>query len=199
MAIIMTNLIYKTYSKLFSYPDKELIDLLLSGAISELFKILNPNDSNFNKIDKWSKSFNNKHDLLEELQVEYTRLFINTFPTLPAPMYKSFYDDNELFGRSVGELLDTYEQYGFEVSEEENELPDNLALLLEFIYRLDEEKISEEKQCDFIEKFILSWTPKLEIKINENTELDFYKVLITSLNNFIKEDVNQSKVKLERA
>ncbi len=196
---VMTNLIYKTFSKLFSYPDSELLDLLLSGVLTEFFNLLNPNSSEFNKIDNWSKSFDNKNDLLEELQVEYTRLFINAFPTIPAPMYKSFYEDNELLGRSVGELLDTYERYGFEVSEQENELPDSLSLLLEFVYRMNEEKIPEEEQYNFIEKFILSWISQLEINIIENAKLDFYKVLITSLNNFIKEDVNQSKIKLERA
>lgn len=192
----MRELIYKSFAKLVTYPDKELVNLLSSGVIVELFEILDIPESDFASIDRWLKSFDNEEKLLEELQVEYTRLFINTFPTLPAPLYKSYYEDNELLGHAIGKLIDTYEKYGFEVSEEQNELPDNLALLLEFVFRLDEEQCSEEEQNNFIEEFILSWTKQLEQKIIENAEIEFYKFLIISLNSFLKEDVNQSKVKL---
>ena len=192
----MRELIYKSFAKLFTYPDKELINLFSSGVIFELFTILDLPDSDFSEIDKWIKSFDNEEKLLEELQVEYTRLFINTFPTLPAPLYKSYYEDKELLGHKIGKLIDTYEKYGFEVSKNQNELPDNLALLLEFVFRLAEMQSTEEEQNNFVEEFILSWTKELEQKIIENAEIEFYKFLITSLNSFLKEDVNQRKVKL---
>ncbi len=192
----MRELVYKSFAKLFSYPDEEVINLVSSGVVLELFEILNIPEYNSLKIDKWIKSFDNEEQLLEDLQVEYTRLFINTFPTLPAPMYKSFYEDKELFGNSIGSLIDTYEKYGFEVSEDENELPDNLSLLLEFVYRLNQEGYSKDEQNIFVEKYILSWTNELEQKILENAEIDFYKFLIISLNSFLKEDVNKIKVKL---
>lgn len=192
----MRELVYKSFAKLFSYPDEELITLVSSGVVFELFEVLNISEYDSLKIDKWIKAFENKEQLLEDLQVEYTRLFINTFPTLPAPMYKSFYEDKELLGSSIGSLIDTYEKYGFEVSEDENELPDNLSLLLEFVYRLNQEGYSKDEQNIFVEKYILSWTNELEQKILENAEIDFYKFLIISLNSFLKEDVNQIKVKL---
>ncbi len=192
----MRELVYKSFAKLFSYPDEELITLVSSGVVFELFEVLNLSEYNSLKIDKWIKSFDNEEQLLEDLQVEYTRLFINTFPTLPAPMYKSFYEDKELLGSSIGSLIDTYEKYGFEVSEDENELPDNLSLLLEFVYRLNQEGYSKDEQNIFVEKYVLSWTHELEQKILENAEIDFYKFLIISLNSFLKEDVNQIKVKL---
>ena len=192
----MRELVYKSFAKLFSYPDEELITLVSSGVVLELFEILNIPEYNSLKIDKWIKSFDNEEQLLEDLQVEYTRLFINTFPTLPAPMYKSFYEDKELLGSSIGSLIDTYEKYGFEISEDENELPDNLSLLLEFVYRLNQEGYSKDEQNIFVEKYVLSWTHELEQKILENAEIDFYKFLIISLNSFLKEDVNQIKVKL---
>ncbi len=192
----MRELVYKSFAKLFSYPDEELITLVSSGVVFELFEVLNISEYDSLKTDKWIKAFENKEQLLEDLQVEYTRLFINTFPTLPAPMYKSFYEDKELLGSSIGSLIDTYEKYGFEVSEDENELPDNLSLLLEFVYRLNQEGYSKDEQNIFVEKYILSWTNELEQKILENAEIDFYKFLIISLNSFLKEDVNQIKVKL---
>ncbi len=192
----MRELVYKSFAKLFTYPDKELINLISSGVIIELFKVLDIPESNFLSIERWIKSFDKEENLLEELQVEYTRLFINTFPTLPAPLYKSYYEDNELLGHSIGKLIDTYEKYGFEVSKDQYELPDNLALLLEFVFRLNEINSTEKEQSNFIEEFILSWTKQLEQKIIENAEIEFYKFLIISLNSFLKEDVNQSKVKL---
>jgi len=192
----MRELVFKSFAKLFTYPDKELIPILSSGVILDLLDALGISRSNYSSIDKWIKSFDDKEKLLEELQVEYTRLFINTFPTLPAPLYKSFYEEHELLGSSIGALIDTYEKYGFEVSKDQNELPDNLALLLEFVYRLEEIEIGEEEINNFIEEFILSWTKELELKIIENAEIEFYKFLIITLNSFLKEDVNQSKVKL---
>ncbi len=192
----MRELVYKSFAKLFTYPDKELLALVNAGVFTELFEVLEIPETDFSRIDKWINSFKNKEKLLEVLQVEYTRLFINTFPTLPAPLYKSFYEDKELFGNSVGILIDTYEKYGFEVSQDRKELPDALPLLLEFVYRLNLEQFPIYEQHQFINKFILSWSNKLEQKIIENKEIEFYEFLITALNRFLKEDVKQSTIKL---
>ena len=100
------QIIYKTFSKLFYYPDKKLANLLYDEVITEFFESIHNDTNRFEKFKSWLSLFENKEHLLESLQVEYTRLFISNFPSLPAPPYKSFYFDRELFGPSAVNVVD---------------------------------------------------------------------------------------------
>jgi len=67
---------------------------------------------------------------LEALQIEHTRLFINAFPKLMAPPYKSYYLENELYGESTSEILQNYRDFGFNISAQLKEPADHLAVEL---------------------------------------------------------------------
>lgn len=74
---------------------------------------------------------------LQTLLVDYTRLFIG--PSQPVAMpYASFWltDDPSQRHEATMSVLDFYEQGGFEVSDEFRELPDHVAVELEFLYLL---------------------------------------------------------------
>ncbi len=192
------EIIYKTFAKLFNYPDEELIEWIKSGVISEFLELIKMDEVKIVERNQWNK-LNSKSDLLEVLQVEFTHLFINSFPSIPAPLYKSFYEDNEIMGSSIASLIDTYEKYGFEVSKTSNELPDNLVLQFEFVSLLINDNVSLNEQYGFISEFILSWTKKLEEKIVQNANLDFYKDLLFTVNNFLINDIATNNIKLSRA
>lgn len=74
---------------------------------------------------------------LETLLVDYTALFIG--PSQPRAMpYASFWLTADQSGRHEATMtvLDFYEQGGFDVSEDFRELPDHVAVELEFLYVL---------------------------------------------------------------
>jgi TorA maturation chaperone TorD len=74
---------------------------------------------------------------METLLVDYTALFIG--PAQPRAMpYASFWltDDQSMRHEATMAVLDFYEQGGFDVSEELHELPDHVAVELEFLYAL---------------------------------------------------------------
>jgi TorA maturation chaperone TorD len=74
---------------------------------------------------------------METLLVDYTALFIG--PSQPRAMpYASFWltDDQSMRHEATTAVLDFYEQGGFDVSEEVHELPDHVAVELEFLYLL---------------------------------------------------------------
>ena len=74
---------------------------------------------------------------METLLVDYTALFIG--PAQPRAMpYASFWltDDQSMRHDATMAVLDFYEQGGFDVSEDLHELPDHVAVELEFLYLL---------------------------------------------------------------
>jgi TorA maturation chaperone TorD len=74
---------------------------------------------------------------METLLVDYTALFIG--PGQPRAMpYASFWltDDQSMRHEATVAVLDFYEQGGFDVSDELHELPDHVAVELEFLYAL---------------------------------------------------------------
>lgn len=182
---------YKTFAKLFYYPDKEVAEFLFNGIISALFAELNFNDLDDKQFANWLNKFDDENTLLESIQIEYTRLFINSFPTLPAPPFKSFYIEKELIGASTGKIVDKYEQFNFGVSKDTNELADSIGVELEFIYRLIEENSSLSFQYNFIREEILSWIKTFKNKIIESASIPYFPYLINQIIRYLEEDIKQ--------
>jgi len=75
---------------------------------------------------------------LEELQIDYTRLFLNPTGPLASP-YESAWiagRDPMLVGEITQSVLDTYRQGGYDVDLSFRDLPDHIAAELEFLYTL---------------------------------------------------------------
>ncbi|GBD91674.1 chaperone protein TorD [bacterium BMS3Abin04] len=193
------NISFKTFAKLCYYPDQELADLLFDDVITRFLSALEIENSNINQLTSWLKTFKSKEELLETLQVEYTHLFITSFPSLHAPMFKSFYYENEILGMSTEKVMDIYDKFNFHVSDDMAEPPDNLAIMLEFVYRLSELENTYEDQISFVKNEILSWIEQLEEKINEAAEIPFYPFIINTIIHYLKNDVTQYEIKLAGA
>ena len=160
------SVIYKTFAKLFYYPDNELAAFLFNGVITEFLNYLGNNIASIENFDEWLADFKNINELVEALQVEFTGLFITNFPTVPAPMFKSYYVEKEILGESTMHIMDTYKKFNFHVSESVKEPADNLALLFEFVYKLTELENTYESQILFINKEILSWIDEFAAKVS---------------------------------
>lgn len=135
----------------------------------------------------------------QELQVEYSQLFVGPFE-LVAPPYGSVYLEKErqLMGNSTIAVERIYTEAG--VVLDVQELPDHIALELEFMHYLcleeieaadngDQERaaILAARQDEFFWKFLAPWVPTFCEKIRQGTENGFYRGLADCLDNFVAE------------
>ena len=138
----------------------------------------------------------------EELAVEYARLFVGPFG-LKAPPYGSIYLDNEhtVMGPSTMNTIQLYEQEGLARDDGFSELPDHIAVELEFMYFLifretealqkeESEKAQEyrKKQDDFRTLFLDKWIPSFCGNILAETDNDFYMALAGCLTALISSE-----------
>ncbi len=125
---------------------------------------------------------------LENLEIEYTKLFVNAHPYLPAPPFASvylnsenLYDEIESFYQSVG--------YGIETREFP---PDYLIYELVFLSNLfnDENYKAERK---FLISHFLPWFEKFVKKVKENDETGFYSFICEKINIFLNNRLKELK------
>jgi nitrate reductase assembly molybdenum cofactor insertion protein NarJ len=69
---------------------------------------------------------------LEEIQAEYTRMFISAYPALICPPYESYYREGQVYGASSIEAREWYRTNGLDFMHE-GEPPDHLSVELEFL------------------------------------------------------------------
>lgn len=148
----------------------------------------------------------------EDLQVEYSRLFVGPFH-LPAPPYESVYREESkgwLMGDSTIAVLQKYTDAGISVSEDFKDLPDHIMVELEFMSYLCEKeywcwleknrdggvKHYLEKQGEFLERHLNTWVPLFSKNIIEAGGHDLYMTSALLLNDFISLDMNRVKTSL---
>lgn len=134
-----------------------------------------------------------------EPALEYARLFVGPFE-LKAPPYGSVYmdKDRKVMGDSTVEVMNLYREAGLAVSDDFTELPDHIAVELEFMYYLifKETEALEKSETDtsgrylemqdrFTREFLGKWTPAFCSKIKEGTENTFYIALSDCLSAFM--------------
>jgi len=135
----------------------------------------------------------------EELAVEYASLFVGPFG-LKAPPYGSIYLDNgrTVMGPSTMETIRFYEAEGLARDEKFNELPDHIAVELEFMYFLSYRQVEaiqkgdmplaegyKQKQEDFFSRFLGKWVQPFCTQIQDGTENSFYTALADCLNELL--------------
>jgi putative dimethyl sulfoxide reductase chaperone len=139
------------------------------------------------------KQLNEKLDSsnwLETLQVEYTRLFINSTPHVIAPPYGSIYysEDGILYGKSTERVKQFYKEKGYEFTND-SELPDHLVFELEFLSLLAGEDNENEEEEYFLNKFFRPWFGKFRDRILSESHHPYYRMMVKLIDFFTKEEV----------
>ena len=131
----------------------------------------------------------------EELAVEHARLFVGPF-ALGAPPYGSVYLDEggRVMGDSTMEVIQTYEQAGLTRSKDCTDLPDHIAVELEFAAFLAFKILEATKKddCDgaaqyeatqqaFLTDHVWRWVPEFCARIRAGTDNGFYVALADCL------------------
>jgi thiosulfate reductase/polysulfide reductase chain A len=171
--------VYKILSSCFQYPDEDSIAYIKEGMTKDLDEYLRHlpfGDLLRKAYDSLVSVITNRTSTLslEDLQVEYTGLFITAFHDLSCPPYESLYcdDGRRLMGESTVSVKRLYNRFGLGVSHTFKDLPDHLGAELEFMFFLsrNEGKFEadgsdeERKMCIHYEKIFLEdhmqrWIP----------------------------------------
>ncbi|MGQ9593634.1 MAG: TorD/DmsD family molecular chaperone [Anaerolineae bacterium] len=130
-------------------------------------------------------------EALLALQVEYTYLFINAVPHVPAPPYASAYTGQGLLmGEPAEAALVAYRQAGLTLAADYRDLPDHVAAELEFLAWLGEQALAAQEAGDevlartrlaqgqaFLEQQVQPWLPRFCQRVEEAARLPFYREL----------------------
>ncbi len=138
---------------------------------------------------------------IETLLVDYTALFIG--PSQPRAMpYASFWltDDQSMRHDATMVVLDFYAQGGFDVSEDLHELPDHIAVELEFLYLLIFSQ--NQAQADggtgkplaastllyrrFVTEHLGAWVGSFAAAVKSGAENAFYRELAGLTESFVR-------------
>ncbi len=131
-------------------------------------------------------AFAGSDDVLEELQIEHTRLFINGVPHVAAPPYGSVYLDKTLRGKYSEEILCYYHSLGYDLTAKAD-LPDSLIHQLEFLSLLAEDH-NRDAEEEFLARFFLPWYPLFAARVKEDAQHPFYRIIISFIDFFTQEE-----------
>lgn len=125
---------------------------------------------------------------IELLQVDYTRLFINSVPHVLAPPYGSFYlaGGGILYGASAEKTRNFYRQQGFDLALAAD-IPDSLTNALQFLSFLHEQgRVDAELQ--FIRTLFRPWFCKFCAIVQKEASTPYYKAVVKMIDFFTMED-----------
>jgi TorA maturation chaperone TorD len=144
-----------------------------------------------------------EEDLLEDLAVEYTRLFLgpgkHISPHESVHHKKEGGQNGQLWGESTAEVKKIIESAGLEYKTEYTGLPDHISVELEFMQQVilreeqawqDNDKetalLCQENEKKFVHEHLFRWIPDFCNKVVQEAELPFYREMAKLTKNFIE-------------
>ena len=166
--------LYAFTSYSLKYPAPEIIT---PDYLSFLHEFLNNHDLSAYE-QTLLKKLAVSENLIEDLQIEYTRLFINDFPHLTSPPYESYYRSagGLLNDETSDEVVSFYNRCGYSF-QEKTELPDHIAIELEFMGLLLNDDMNAEYD-EFLNEHFRKWFPFFKKRVFENSRHPFYKAIV---------------------
>jgi TorA maturation chaperone TorD len=194
--------IYKNLANCYHMPEETLSTNLdvLSG------QLLNLNSKAASYIDRMRSELSQGSDL-ELLKIEFTRLFIGPY-SMPAPPYGSVYLEKErkVMGDSTMDVQKRYQNCGLDISSNFKEVPDHIAVELEFMFFLVfkeiesiESNVPEQAQEIFLHQklFLMEhlnmWIPDFTDCVIEHAGTEFYRNLAKATRVFVAEELEYLK------
>ncbi len=200
--------IYRSLATLFYPPEKQwLLQENFFDNLKNMMKF-----ASFNA-QKYSQQMQDAGKLYEigQLQVVHAKLFVGPFELL-APPYGSIYLESEkrIMGDSTMAVKEMYQKYGLQIADDFKDLPDHIAVELEFMNFLIHQScqslnknIKKEiyyfinAQYIFLNQFLMKFVPPFCDRIKQNTDNLFYEALANCLFAFIKNEYDLVTSELE--
>ncbi len=174
--------LYRFCAQSMQYPDPEWFS---ENYLSSLYGLLDALGGSTEK-EKLQTAFSRSKDVLEDLQIEFTRLFINGLPHVAAPPYGSVYLDKTLRGKYSDDILLYYRSLGYDLTAHAD-LPDSLIHQLEFLSLLAEDG-NRDGEEEFLARFFLPWYPMFAAQVKEEAQHPFYQIIVSFIDFFTQEE-----------
>ncbi len=133
-----------------------------------------------------------KLDYDEEMEAEYSRLFILAFPSQPVQPFGSYWleNDQRLFGESTLEIKNMMAEHGIEVADNTGLLPDHLVSELEFMaYLAGLDETTHQTQQKLLEQHLALWTPQFTEALRAANPAYHYRLAADFLDQLITWDM----------
>ncbi len=189
---------YRLLAACFYPPSPELFEERCLPALAELLEDLAPEAARFAR----DAAHAGGQVSPESLAVEHARLFVGPFK-LVAPPYGSLYLDGvkTVMGESTGRVSSFYASCGLHLADDFHEMPDHIAVELEFLsllaHRERESVATGDRgeanrftglQRSFLDRFLLPWLSPFTRSILEGTESPFYQAIARCTETFVTGD-----------
>jgi DMSO reductase family type II enzyme chaperone len=197
---------YQLFAEALAYPDAEFVRVVQSGRLADrLREVLEELDPKL--LHELSRSALSDPGDGNDLAVEYTRLFDVGASGPPCPLHGGLYGAARM--KTMEEDLRFYNYFGLALDDEERELPDHLAVELEFLHYLafcevealrrgEDHRPYHRAQRDFIERHPGRWVPMLRERLERQNPMRFFLELIRSLERFLQHATLQLARRAER-
>jgi TorA maturation chaperone TorD len=176
---------YLFLARTMHYPENDFLNDDFLDAYEHLLEKLELHEER----ERMSSCRADDDNLLQTLQVEYTRLFINAVPHVIASPYASVYQksDHDLQGKLTEKTRDFYREQGYDIADTA-EPADHIRFELEFLAALvSKGKIKEEQQ--FLQQLFHPWFPLFRDRVLEGSQHPFYRISVQLIDQFTKADV----------
>lgn len=176
--------VYRFLSLSMQYPDRNWLNDDYLSLLSVFLEQLGWEDERGSILSLTPMS----DAALESLQVDHTRLFINSVPHLLAPPYGSYYLESGgvLYGATTEKTKSFYRQHGYDLAVA-TDIPDSLVIELQFLSFLrDDEQVEAEEE--FLQTLFRPWFEKFSACVQKEAHSPFYKVVVRMIDFFTMED-----------
>ncbi len=174
--------LYRFFAQCMQYPDPSWMNEEFFGVLYNLLGSLDAIDEGV----EIRRAIEHSSDPIEDLQIEYTRLFINGVPHVIAPPYASVYMDKSIQGSFALKTLQFYREKGCAM-EASADLPDNLVHELEFLSLLAEDKDFAGEE-EFLSTLFRPWYKHFCPRVAKETNHPYYRMVVTIIDFFTKEE-----------
>ncbi|HEY0847410.1 MAG TPA: molecular chaperone TorD family protein [Noviherbaspirillum sp.] len=136
---------------------------------------------------------------VQALLVDYTRLFLGPLQALASPYASSWLNTAATSGEPASSaVLEHYRAGGLDLDEEFNDLPDHIAVELEFLYLLtfkrhdaeragqtEEQSALADLECQFLKTHLGAWVTPFASAVKSGAQTAFYRELAELTERFI--------------
>ena len=188
--------VYRVLSACYYEPEDAFLEEGVFGQLDRALSVLGSEWAT----DAQAMEARFRETRCEDLRVDYTRLFLGPFGIRAKP-YGSVYLDgsNIVMGDSTMAVLALYREGGFRVDEAFTEMPDHVAVELEFLYLLnarlgeghvetiERERLARVKRL-LLDEHLGRWIVPFTEAVKSGASTDFYRKLADLTQRFILDD-----------
>ena len=153
---------------------------------------------------------NAEKELLENLAIEYTRLFVgpgkHISPHESVHHKKEGVQSGQLWGELTAQVKNIIESSGLEYESEYTGMPDHISVELEYMQRVirrevqaweNEDEVTarlcQKNEKKFVDEHLLGWIPDFCEKVIKTAEMPFYREMARLTRSFIEFEKQELK------